>query len=126
MTDKIKFPASVLEPIKNFLHLKEKQLEKRRESLEKADPFADEDRLVDNASSDADASEQFGHATTMALKREVERKLIEVRKALTFIKIGKYGICEKCSKMIDTDRLMVMPETTLCASCGHKKGKEEK
>lgn len=121
MANRIKFPAGVLKPIKKFLHLKEKQLEQRRESLEKADPFADEDRLRDNASSDADASEQFGHATTEALKREVERKLIQVRKALTFIRIGKYGICEKCRKMIDTDRLMVLPETTICAQCNNKK-----
>jgi RNA polymerase-binding transcription factor DksA len=121
MTNRIKFPAVVLKPIKKFLHLKEKQLEQRRESLEKADPFANEDRLRDNASSDADASEQFGHATTEALKREVERKLIQVRKALTFIRIGKYGICEKCRKMIDTDRLMVLPETTVCAQCNNKK-----
>jgi len=119
----IKFPENVLEPVKNFLHIKEKELEKRRESLEKQDPFSDDDRLTNNASSDADASEQFGHATTEALKREVERKLIQVRKALTLMKMGKYGTCEKCGKMIDTDRLMVMPEATICASCEKKKEK---
>ncbi len=123
MADKIKFPASVLEPIKNFLHIKEKQLEERKEKLVKNDPFSDERRLEDNASPDADATEQFGHANSEALKKEVERKLIQVRKALTHIKIGKYGICEKCSRMIDTDRLMIMPETTICASCEKKKEK---
>lgn len=121
MANRIKFPASVWEPVKNFLHMKEKQLEERRDSLQKSDPFADENRLANNASADADASEQFGHATTEALKREVERKLIQVRKALSFIKIGKYGHCEKCGNMIDTDRLMVLPETTVCAQCEKKK-----
>lgn len=118
---KINFPENVLRPVKNFLHVKEKELEKRRDSLQKTDPFTDESRLLDNASPDADASEQFGHATSEALKKEVERKLIQVRKALTRIKIGKYGICEKCGKMIDTDRLVVMPEATFCADCMKKK-----
>jgi len=117
----VKFPAEILKPVKNFLHIKEKELEKRRDSLEKADPFADVSRLSNNAAPDADASEQFGHATTEALKKEVEKRLIQVRKALTRIKIGKYGLCESCGKMIDTDRLMVMPETTVCAQCGKKK-----
>jgi len=121
MSSKIKFPPKILKPIKEFLHLEEKKLEKRKESLEKSDPFSDTRRLTDNASPDADASEQFGHATTEALKREVERKLIQIRKALTRIKIGKYGICEKCGKMIDTDRLMIMPEATVCAACEKKK-----
>lgn len=118
--NKVKFPASVLIPIRNFLHSKEKQLKKRRDSLVESDPFSDTGRLSNNASSDDDASEQFGHATTEALKREVERKLIQVRKALSLIKLGKYGICEKCKKMIDTDRLMVMPEATVCANCEKK------
>ncbi len=118
---KFQFPADVLRPVKKFLHLEEKKLEQRKESLEKQDPFSNTARLTDNASPDADASEQFGHATNEALKKEVERKLIQVRKALTRIKIGKYGMCEKCGKMIDTDRLMVMPETTVCTECGKEK-----
>lgn len=117
----IKFPSNVLMPIKHFLHHEEKRLEKRKDDLEKQDPFIETDRLNDNAAIDADVKEQSSHATTEALKREVERKLIQVRKALTSIKIGKYGICEKCNKMIDTDRLMVMPETTVCTACGTKK-----
>ncbi len=118
---KIQFPDHLLEPIKNFLHLKERELEKRKESLAKQDPFTDESRLLNNASPDADANEQFGHATTEALKKEVERKLIQMRKAMAKIKIGKYGVCDHCGHMIDTDRLMVMPEATLCANCEKKK-----
>jgi len=121
MANKIKFPPDILKPIREFLRLEEKKLEKRKEKLEKEDPFSDPSRLTNNASPDADATEQFGHATSEALKREVERKLIQIRKALTRMKIGKYGICEKCGQMIDTDRLMVMPEATICAKCEKKK-----
>ena len=120
---KVTFPASLLEPIKNFLHLREKELNRRKKSLEEQDPFKDPKRLLDNASSDADASEQFGHANIEGLKREIDRKLIQVRKALTWIKLGKYGTCERCGKMIDTDRLMVFPEATVCIKCEKEKEK---
>lgn len=120
---KVTFPANLVEPIKNFLHVREKELNLRKKKLEEEDPFKDQKRLLDNASSDADASEQFGHANVEGLKREVDRKLIQVRKALTWIKVGKYGTCEKCGKMIDTDRLMVFPEATICVKCEKEKEK---
>lgn len=120
---KIVFPQKLLGPIKQFLHLEEKKLNQRKKEIEEQDPFRDSKRLTDNASSDADASEQFGHATVEGLKREIDRKLIQIRKALTRIRIGKYGTCEKCGKMIDTDRLMIFPEATYCVECKKKKEK---
>ena len=123
MKAKISFPASVLKPIKQFLHLEAKKLEERKRVLEKEDPFADTRRLTDNAAPDSDAAEQFGHARVEAMKKEIDRRLIDIRKALTKIKIGKYGICEKCGKMIDTDRLMMKPEATLCIECEKKREK---
>ncbi|HUV72090.1 MAG TPA: TraR/DksA C4-type zinc finger protein [Clostridia bacterium] len=120
---KVVFPAQLTEPIKQFLHLEEKKLSKRKKGLEEEDPFRDPKRILDNASSDADASEQFGHANVEGLKKEVDRKLVQIRKALTRIKLGKYGTCEKCGKMIDTDRLTVFPEATLCVKCEKKREK---
>jgi len=117
----IKFPANILKPIANFLMGEAKKLELRKKTLSQEDPFNNPDRLIDNASPDTDASEQFGHQNVSALKTQIDRRLIQIRKALTRIKIGKYGICEVCGKMIDTDRLMLMPETTLCAECAKKK-----
>lgn len=119
----ITFPAKVLEPVRNFLAGEAKKLEKRQEELTKTDPFSDPRRLVDNAAPDTDAAEQVGHEQVSALKEQVGRRLIQIRKALTRIKLGKYGICEKCGKMVDTDRLMVMPEATLCAECAKKSQK---
>lgn len=120
---KVTFPANLIEPIKHFLHREEEELSRRKKRLEEQDPFTDQKRLLDNASADADAAEQFGHATIEGLKREVDRKLIQIRKALTRIKLGKYGVCEKCGEMINTDRLMVFPEATSCIKCKKKKEK---
>lgn len=118
---KVVFPINLLRPIQKFLHLEEKKLNERKTQLEKQDPFSDPRRITDNASVDTDASEQFGHATIEGLKKEIDRKLIQIRKALTRIKLGKYGTCEKCGRMIDTDRLMVFPEATVCVACEKKK-----
>lgn len=123
MKNPIVFPAHILEPVRKFLSREARRLEKRKRTLEKEDPFADTTRLADNAASDADAAEQFGHARSEAMRKEIDRRLIDIRKALTKIKIGKYGICEKCGKMIDTDRLMIKPEATSCISCERKKEK---
>ncbi len=121
--DIIRFPAQLLSPVANFLKSSLQQLKKRREIIEEDDPFKDTTRLIDNASPDTDAAEQFGHARASAIKEQLDRKIIQTRKALTRIKIGKYGICEDCGKMIDTDRLMISPEATLCASCQAKREK---
>ena len=99
------------------------ELKKRKKEIGEEDPFKDEDRLSDNASPDADAAEQFGHARTSAIREQLDRRIIQTRKALTRVKIGKYGICEDCGQMIDTDRLMVYPEATLCAKDQAKREK---
>ena len=119
----ISFPASVLRPVKNFLVKEEKELRERKKRIKASDPFSDSARTRDNAAIDAEAAEQFGHEKSSAMQREVERKLIQVRKALASIKIGHYGVCERCEKMIDTDRLMVIPEATICIKCETKKDK---
>lgn len=108
------FPANILDPIASMLRDRLATLEKRKKSISKEDPFRDLERVNDNAAPDIEADEQFGHARTSALKSEMGRAIIQVRKALTRIKVGKYGICEVCGNMIDTDRLMIYPEATLC------------
>jgi len=119
----INFPSKLVRPVSDFLSAKLKDLEKTKKVIEKEDPFKDTTRLIDNASPDSDAYEQFGHARTTAIKDQLDRRIIQTRKALARIKIGRYGICEDCGKMIDTDRLVVYPDATLCASCQKKREK---
>jgi RNA polymerase-binding transcription factor DksA len=119
----ITFPAKILSPVRAFLTGEARKLEKRQKELKEIDPFSDPDRVIDNAAIDTDATEQTSHERVAALKEQVNRRLIQVRKALAQIRLGKYGICEKCHQMIDTDRLMVMPEATVCAECAKKSQK---
>ena len=117
------FPSNMLAPIAHFLTARLHTLEKRKKEISKEDPFADTSRVDDNAAVDIEADEQFGHARTSALKTEISKSIIGVRKALSRIKIGKYGICEECGEMIDTDRLIAFPEATLCAKDARKREK---
>jgi RNA polymerase-binding transcription factor DksA len=119
----IKYPTELLIPIRDFLSKKLSGLEKTKKDLAEEDPFNDTERLNDNAAMDADAAERVGHMEASALKQTVDRSIIQIRKALSRIKFGNYGVCEKCHKMIDTDRLMVMPETTICLECEKRKEK---
>lgn len=115
-----KFPSNVLIPVANFLTARLHVLEKRKKEISKEDPFADTSRVDDNAAPDIEADEQFGHARTSAIKKEISTSIVSVRKALTRIKLGKYGICEECGQMIDTARLVAFPEATLCAKDARK------
>lgn len=119
--DIVLFPSRLLAPVGKFLQVKLKTLEKRKKDIGEEDPFKDTSRLIDNASPDTDAAEQFGHARTSAIKEQLDKKIIQTKKALTRIKFGKYGICEDCGDMIDTDRLIAYPESTLCAKCKAKR-----
>ena len=93
MEKKIKFPSNLLIPIKMFL---ERELIKMKKT----------EKQVKN-----DAVIAFF----------VKKQMVQIRKALTMIKLGKYGICESCGKMIDTDRLAVKPDTTICIMCEREK-----
>ncbi len=112
-------PQRLLSPIGDFLTTQLKRLEFRKSALDKDDPFVS-GRSDNFASPDTTAAEQFGHARAEALKAELDRKIVQVRKALSRIKIGVYGICESCGKMIDTDRLVISPESTFCIDCERK------
>ena len=116
-----RFPSSVLQPVANFLQNRLKQIEKRKKDINSEDPFQDVSRVADNAAPDIEADEQFGHARASAIRSALNRRTIQIRKALTRIRIGKYGICEECGQMIDTDRLIAFPEATLCAKDARKR-----
>lgn len=63
----------------------------------------------------ADEVEEF--ASLLPLKESLEKKLNEISIALEKIKKGKYGICEKCQKEIEKERLELFPEAKYCKSC---------
>ncbi len=120
-----KFPAEVLKPVGDFLQKELDKLTFKKTQIKTEDPFSNPDRVNDNASEDTDAYEQFGHVRSEALKSHIDERIVQIRKALTRVKIGKYGICSKCGRLIDTKRLMAFPETTLCIECQKKEAQKK-
>ena len=119
----VQFPRDVLVQIKSFLEHKSVETEHKLKELKKEDPFEDGSRLLDRASDDTEALSKAGHERVEALQHQMSMVLVQTRKALTKIKIGKYGVCENCGKMIDTDRLAAMPTAALCVNCERKREK---
>lgn len=102
--------------VKKILEDEIVRLKKRKKQIKGSDPFNDEARTLEN-SVEEDLDEQLDHLNVEVKVNFIKKQIIELRKALARLKIGKYGICEKCGKMIDTQRLAIKPGTTLCIDC---------
>lgn len=55
-----------------------------------------------------------------AMRERLKNHAAELRQALNRLEEGTYGICERCGKRIDPNRLAVLPDTKLCAACAQK------
>lgn len=120
----MKYPPELLQPVKKHLVEKLRELMRSKKRIDEIDPAKDENRISGNADVGDEAMEKVGLMESSALRMSVDRRVIQLRKALARIKFGSYGVCEKCGSMIDTDRLMIMPEATLCMKCEREKEKK--
>ena len=116
----LSIPRQLLSPIKAFLEKELVKLKRIKKQFKKDDPFFSGDRTNENSFED-DLDEQIGHFDNEIKTRFLSKQIVQFRKALTRMKIGKYGVCEKCGKIIDTDRLAVKPEATDCIKCSKKR-----
>lgn len=112
--------------------LKEKLEEQKKSVQTELESFAQEDpNLKHNWDAkfpnreDGDKDEAADDATEydnkVALEHTLELKLKDVSSALEKIEAGTYGICEKCGKEIEEERLQAVPEAKLCMKDNNKK-----
>lgn len=66
------------------------------------------------------ADEVEEYSTLLPIEYSLETRLRDINLALEKIKKGKYGICEKCKKPIDKERLEIYPEARFCLKCEKK------
>ncbi len=57
-----------------------------------------------------------------AMLGELKERAASLERQLSRISQGTYGICERCGKPIDPDRLAVLPDTDLCIECARSGG----
>ena len=70
---------------------------------------------IDHSDEETDETEEFG--TYLSVKRTQDSRLNQINKALSKIRSGTYGICEKCGKPIEQKILDIDPESLLCKNC---------
>ena len=114
------FPSKVTKGVEEFLEKKILHLKKSEKELKSNDPFFHPER--DSNGPEEDLDEQIDHFENTVKVNFIHKQIIQIRKALSRLRIGKYGVCERCGKMIDTDRLAVKPESTLCIDCAKESG----
>lgn len=71
---------------------------------------------VDVEPDEGDA-EVFEREKNAALIAVLERRLTDIDTALKSMERGDYGVCRKCGKAIELERLEVKPDATLCVTC---------
>lgn len=117
------YDPALLDGVRAALEEEKTTVVARLTALSAQDPFANPDRLTDNAASDAEASEESNHDRVSAQIDELKEQVAAIDEALVRISNGSYGFCVNCGTMIDTDRLAIVPTATLCLDCENKKKK---
>ena len=108
-------------PMNQIMHQAKKALSERREALMRIwRQTRDEERQVSGAvetdwtdtASDTEAAKVL-HVLSDKERREFE----EIEAALARLADGTYGSCLQCGRAIGRQRLMAIPEASLCLEC---------
>jgi len=113
------------EKFKKLLLAESAQLEEELNGIGKKDPntpggwdVTAGDMRVDTAD-DNEVADRFGELEeNSGIASKLEGQLVEVKAALERIEKGTYGICEKCDKPIEIERLEANPSARV--SIKHK------
>lgn len=57
----------------------------------------------------------------LVLRERAQKRLAEVDEALAQLDLGVYGLCERCGKPIEPERLAVLSHTTVCSGCAQRR-----
>ena len=57
----------------------------------------------------------------LALRERAQQHLAEIDEALEQLDMGIYGLCERCGKHIEPERLAVLSHTTVCSQCAQRR-----
>ena len=116
------FPIKSLNYIKKLLLKQQKEVEKNIKEVEEDDP-ATTPALAESSEPGTDSYIADTHTKDVVLKEQLKKVGDGIQKALTKLKKGSYGKCEKCGKQIEVSRLLAMPIAQYCLSDSkNKKG----
>lgn len=64
-----------------------------------------------------DATNIFLRARNMALHGNADDIVVQIDAALARLDAGQYGVCDRCGRQIDPERLAALPYTIYCIDC---------
>ncbi len=73
---------------------------------------------IGQSDEETDEAESFGNQ--LSLGQVTRGRINEIDAALNRIIENKYGVCEKCGEEIESEVLVVSPESRLCKNCKTK------
>ena len=118
---KVNLPQNLINFVQQTLLKKRKNLKAEQKLLESEDPYLNPGRAQDNAENIDEAILEDGRKEVVDVRQDaISGTLVLIRKALAKIRIGNYGTCEICGKLIDPARLKAYPEATTCLDCVNK------
>lgn len=115
----LNFPAKTINYIKSLLIRQQKEVEKNLKEVEETDP-AKSDALAESSEPGTDSYIADIHTKTVVLGTQLKKVNSSITEALSKIRKGTYGKCEKCGRQIEIGRLLAMPTAMLCLSCSKK------
>jgi RNA polymerase-binding transcription factor DksA len=57
----------------------------------------------------------------LAMRDRAQQHLVEIEEVLQQLDMGLYGLCDKCGKPIEPERLAVLSHTTVCSQCAQRR-----
>jgi len=111
-----------LEELKKKLEQTRDNISKELETIAKKDdePQGDWETKYpnrENGSMEEEADEVQEYDNILPVEQSLEVQLKKINLALEKIEKGTYGICEKCGKEIEIERLTAVPEAKQCKNC---------
>ncbi|MDD2823357.1 MAG: TraR/DksA C4-type zinc finger protein [Candidatus Daviesbacteria bacterium] len=114
-------PQETIIKIKKVLQKKKASVEKQIAEIDQDDPLMNKDLAPEASESGTDSWMAEVHARLSSLKGDLLNFSARISNALTNMKKGTYGKCEKCGQEIEINRLEALPTATLCLTCSKKK-----
>ena len=103
---------------KDFVMQEKQKLEEERVQIaDELEHLRELMRAEVDVEPDEGDAEIFEREKNAALIAVLERKVGSIDSALRSIEKGQYGTCERCGNAIETERLEVKPDATLCLNC---------
>ena len=112
----------LIEELREKLELQKNSIQKELESFASEDPNLKHNWDAkfpnrEDADKDESADDAQEYDNMLSLEHNLELRLKDIKSALEKMENGTYGVCEKCGKEIEKDRLMAAPEAKFHMKC---------